>query len=72
MQMLVEEREDYIAKTSGTRAFPWRVFIVSENDKQLADCDMVYRLASPCRLQDVDVYKRQRICICYDLRNKKC
>lgn len=36
--MLVEEREDYIAKTSGTRAFPWRVFIVSENDKQLADC----------------------------------
>lgn len=25
LQMLVEEREDYIAKTSGTRAFPWRL-----------------------------------------------
>lgn len=61
LQMLVEEREDYIAKTSGTRAFPWRVFIVSENDKQLADCDMVYRLASPCRLQDVSWVKPGKV-----------
>lgn len=61
LQMLVEEREDYIAKTSGTRAFPWRMFIVSENDKQLADCDMVYRLASPCRLQDVSWVKPGKV-----------
>ena len=61
LQMLVEEREDYIAKTSGTRAFPWRVFVVSENDKQLADCDMVYRLASPCRLQDVSWVKPGKV-----------
>ena len=61
LQMLVEEREDYIAKTSGTRAFPWRVFIVSENDKQLADCDMVYRLASPCRLQDISWVKPGKV-----------
>ena len=61
LQMLVEEREDYIAKTSGTRAFPWRMFIVSENDKQLADCYMVYRLASPCRLQDVSWVKPGKV-----------
>lgn len=61
LQMLVEEREDYIAKTSGTRAFPWRVFVVSEDDKQLADCDMVYRLASPCRLQDVSWVKPGKV-----------
>lgn len=61
LQMLVEEREDYIAKTEGTRAFPWRVFIVSEDDRQLADCDMVYRLASPCRLPDVSWVKPGKV-----------
>ena len=37
LQMLVKERENYIAKTSGTRSFPWRAFIISQNDKELAD-----------------------------------
>lgn len=61
LQMLVEEREAYIAKTKGTRAFPWRVFVVSENDRELADCDMVYRLASPCRLQDISWVKPGKV-----------
>ena len=61
LQMLVEEREGYIAKTKGTRAFPWRVFVVSEDDKQLADCDMVYRLASPCRVQDFSWIKPGKV-----------
>ena len=51
LQMLVKERENFIAKTKGNRSFPWRVFVVSENDKQLVDCDMVYRLASPSRVR---------------------
>lgn len=53
LQMLVKERELYIARTTGTRSFPWRVFAVSSHDKQLADCDMVYRLASPSRVADI-------------------
>lgn len=53
LQMVVKEREPYIARTLGNRAFPWRVFAVSSRDKQLADCDMVYRLASPSRLTDI-------------------
>ena len=61
LQMLVKERHDYIAKTKGTRAFPWRVFIVSENDKELADCDMVYRLAAPSRLKDVSWVKPGKV-----------
>lgn len=61
LQMLVKEREGYIAKTKGTRSFPWRVFVVSANDAQLADCDMVYRLASPCRLDDVSWIKPGKV-----------
>ncbi len=53
LQMLVKERQPYIARTAGTRSFPWRVFAVSSHDKQLADCDMVYRLASPSRVEDI-------------------
>ncbi|MDR2145030.1 MAG: glycoside hydrolase family 97 protein [Tannerella sp.] len=41
------QRENYIAKFDGATAFPWRAAIIVETDKQLADNDMVYRLASP-------------------------
>ena len=47
LQMLVESRADYIAEFEKGEAFPWRIVIVSENDAQLADSDMVYRLAKP-------------------------
>lgn len=61
LQMLVKERENYIAKTKGTRSFPWRIFVVSENDGQLADCDMVYRLASPSRVSDISWIKPGKV-----------
>jgi alpha-glucosidase len=50
LQAFVTKRADYIARTSGTRSFPWRVAVISENDKDLLNNDMVYALASPSRL----------------------
>ena len=61
LQMLVKQREDFIAKTTGTRTFPWRAFIVSESDKQLTDNDMVFRLASPNRAGDVSWVKPGKV-----------
>jgi alpha-glucosidase len=52
LQVLVREREHFIAKVKGTRSFPWRVMIITTDDKQLADNDMVYKLASPSRIDD--------------------
>ena len=49
---LVVTRENYIAKTDGNRSFPWRVIIVSEDDKSLLNNELVYKLADPCRLTD--------------------
>ncbi|ETZ19971.1 glycoside hydrolase family 97 protein [Pedobacter sp. V48] len=43
---------DYIAKTSGTRNFPWRYFVVTSNDKQLLENTMTLKLASPSVLKD--------------------
>ena len=47
LQMEVQSREGYIAKCDGYQEFPWRIVAVSENDVQMADNDMVYRLATP-------------------------
>ena len=53
LQAYVTKRADYIARTNGTRSFPWRVVVISTNDKDLLNNDMVYRLASPSRVEDV-------------------
>ena len=47
LQMVVRSRKDYIAEFETGTAFPWRTVIVTVNDGQLADNDMVYRLATP-------------------------
>lgn len=51
-QALVTKRADYIARTKGTRSFPWRVLIVADHDKDLPSNDLVYRLAPPSRIGD--------------------
>ncbi|MDR3308450.1 MAG: glycoside hydrolase family 97 catalytic domain-containing protein [Tannerella sp.] len=47
LQSRVDSRESYLAKRDGAGAFPWRVIIVAEKDADLANSDMVYRLATP-------------------------
>ena len=47
LQMIVQSRKPYIAECEGETFFPWRVVAVSEEDVQMADNDMVYRLATP-------------------------
>jgi alpha-glucosidase len=47
-----EERLDYIANTTGTRPFPWRVMIVSDDDKQLLNNELVYLLSEPNQVED--------------------
>ena len=56
-QMLVTRRADYIARTKGTRSFPWRVLIIADEDRQLPSNDIVYRLASPSRIGDASWVK---------------
>ena len=43
-QAIVTKREPFIARTSGRRAFPWRVLAIAERDAQLAETDVVWRL----------------------------
>jgi len=43
----VTGREDYLAVTSGTRTYPWRLFIITDSDANLVESEMVYRLGAP-------------------------
>jgi alpha-glucosidase len=51
------KRADYIAKTIGTRNFPWRAIAISQSDKELLNNDLVQKLASPTRITDISWIK---------------
>lgn len=53
----ITQEADYIAKTKGTRNYPWRYFVISKNDKQLLENTMTYKLAEKNQLQDVSWIK---------------
>ncbi len=61
LNYVVKTRAGYIAKTAGSRNFPWRVVVISTEDKQLADNDMMQRLATPSRVSDLSWIKPGKV-----------
>ena len=53
---------DYIAKTEGTRTFPWRYMLITQEDGRLAENTMPMRLAQKCQLEDVSWIKPGQAC----------
>lgn len=52
-QEVVTRRANYIARTKGSRNFPWRVLMIAAEDKELPANDLVYRLGAPSRVKDL-------------------
>ena len=48
----VAETEDYIAKSSGARTYPWRVMAITEKDTEMPVNNLVYALAAPNQIGD--------------------
>ena len=48
---------EYIAVTSGIRDYPWRLLVITDDDRVFADCDLVYQLSKPCELKETDWIK---------------
>ena len=48
----VEETEDYIAKSTGARTYPWRVLAITEEDTEMPVNNLVYALAAPNQIGD--------------------
>lgn len=53
----IVEEADYIAHTSGRRAFPWRYFVITDNDGEIIENTMTARLADDCKLADTSWIK---------------
>lgn len=53
----ITEAENFIAKVAGTRTFPWRIFALANDEKELISNNMVYLLATPNALEDVSWIK---------------
>ena len=53
---------DYIAKTSGTRNFPWRYLLMTQEDGRLAENTMPMRLAQKCQIEDTSWIKSGQTC----------
>lgn len=51
------QEADYIAKTQGTRSFPWRVFMISTEDARLVENQMVFLLSRESKLTETDWIK---------------
>ncbi|MEP6804365.1 MAG: glycoside hydrolase family 97 protein [Flavobacterium sp.] len=58
---LITERADYLVQTKGTRNFPWRAIVISDNDAALANNDMVQKLSEPSRIKDISWIKPGKV-----------
>jgi alpha-glucosidase len=57
----VTESADYIAVTSGTRTFPWRVMGIAEKDGDLLTNQIVWLLQKPAQVQDTSWIKPGKV-----------
>lgn len=48
----ITELKDYIAKTQGSREFPWRIFAVASEDKDLLANQLVYLMGPELKIED--------------------
>ena len=53
---------DYIAKTDGSRTFPWRYMLITREDGRLAENTMPVRLAQKCQIEDTSWIKPGQTC----------
>ena len=57
----IKKEADYIAKTSGDRAYPWRVFMISDDDRTFVESNLTYQLAKPNVLKNTDWIKPGKV-----------
>ena len=52
---------DYIAECSGPRNFPWRVMLITENDADLVQSQLIYKLAPEQKIENTDWIKPGKV-----------
>jgi alpha-glucosidase len=52
---------DFIAKTSGKRVYPWRVFIISDDDRTFVESNLTFQLSKPSVLKNTTWIRPGRV-----------
>ncbi|MBW6534372.1 MAG: glycoside hydrolase family 97 protein [Mariniphaga sp.] len=52
---------DYIAELEGPKSFPWRAIIISDDDRQLVESELIYKLAPENVLENTDWIKPGKV-----------
>ena len=61
LQGIIRSRKPYIAECKAATNTPWRIVLVTDDANTLLDNDMVYRLASPSRVEDTSWVKPGKV-----------
>lgn len=61
LQGVVKSRKEYIAECDGVRTFPWRIVAISEEEAELVENNLVWLLASECRIEDTSWIKPGKV-----------
>ncbi len=56
-----DEEANYIAKISGTKNYPWRVFIISDDDRTFVESNLTYQMANPQVIGDAKWIKPGKV-----------
>jgi alpha-glucosidase len=54
---IIAEEADYIARIDGKRSYPWRVFIISDDDRTFVESNLVTQLSKKTKMPDVSWVK---------------
>jgi len=52
---------EFIAKTNGTRDYPWRVMVISDKDGDLIENNLVYQLSRPLKIEETKWIKPGKV-----------
>jgi alpha-glucosidase len=57
----ITKEADYIAQVEGNRAYPWRVFIISNDDRTFVESNLTFQLSKPIALKNTDWIKPGKV-----------
>ncbi|MFD2292862.1 glycoside hydrolase family 97 protein [Mariniflexile gromovii] len=57
----ITKEADYIAKVSGSRDYPWRVFMISDDDRTFVESNLTFQLSKPLAIKNTEWIKPGKV-----------
>lgn len=57
----ITKEASFIARTSGKKKYPWRVFMIADDDRTLVESNLIFQLSQPNSLKETDWIKPGKV-----------